>query len=58
MCKYKNSLIAGLILDTSQFTQVGATKLYFTGSGDFNKNMRSYANSKADTQLMNMVYIN
>ena len=49
MCKYKNNPVRRIDIRYISINSVGAAKLYFTGSGDFNKNMRSYANSKGYT---------
>ena len=49
MCKYKNNPVRRIDIRYIPINSVGAAKLYFTGSGDFNKNMRSYANSKGYT---------
>ena len=43
MCKYKNNPVRRIDIRYIPRTSVGAAKLYFTGSGDFNKNMRTYA---------------
>lgn len=45
MCKYKNNPVRRIDIRYIPKNSLGAAKLYFTGSGDFNKNMRSYANS-------------
>ena len=49
MCKYKKNPVRRIDIRYIPINSVGAAKLYFTGSGDFNKNMRSYANSKGYT---------
>jgi DNA polymerase beta len=43
MCKYKNNPVRRIDIRYIPRTSVGAAKLYFTGSGDFNKKMRTYA---------------
>jgi DNA polymerase beta len=45
MCKYKSNPVRRIDIRYIPKNSLGAAKLYFTGSGDFNKNMRSYANS-------------
>lgn len=45
MCKYKNNPVRRIDIRYIPKNSLGAAKLYFTGSGDFNKNMRTYANS-------------
>jgi DNA polymerase beta len=45
MCKYKTNPVRRIDIRYIPKNSLGAAKLYFTGSGDFNKNMRSYANS-------------
>ena len=45
MCKYKSNPVRRIDIRYIARNSLGAAKLYFTGSGDFNKNMRSYANS-------------
>jgi len=45
MCKYKTNPVRRIDIRYIPINSLGAAKLYFTGSGDFNKNMRSYANS-------------
>ena len=45
MCKYKKNPVRRIDIRYISRNSLGAAKLYFTGSGDFNKNMRSYANS-------------
>ena len=49
MCKYKKNPIRRIDIRYISKNAVGSAKLYFTGSGDFNKNMRSFANSKGYT---------
>lgn len=43
MCKYKNSPAMRIDIRYITKSQVPASILYFTGSGEFNKNMRTYA---------------
>lgn len=45
MCKYKKNHVRRIDIRYIPKNSLGAAKLYFTGSGDFNKNMRTYANS-------------
>lgn len=45
MCKYKNNPVRRIDIRYIPKNSLGAAKLYFTGSGDFNKNMRTYANT-------------
>ena len=49
MCKYKTNPIRRIDIRYIPKNSFGSAKLYFTGSGDFNKNMRSFANSKGYT---------
>ena len=43
MCKYQDNPVRRIDIRFIPFTSVGAAKLYFTGSGEFNKNMRTFA---------------
>ena len=43
MCKYKSNPIRRIDIRYIPKNSIAAAKLYFTGSGDFNKNMRTYA---------------
>lgn len=45
ICKYRNNPARRIDIRYIPKNSLGAAKLYFTGSGDFNKNMRTYANS-------------
>ena len=42
-CKYENNPVRRIDIRFIPTECLGASKLYFTGSGDFNKNMRSFA---------------
>jgi DNA polymerase beta len=43
MCKYKSNPVRRIDIRYIPKKSIGSAKLYFTGSGDFNKNMRTYA---------------
>jgi len=43
MCKYKTNPVRRIDIRYIPVSSIGSAKLYFTGSGDFNKNMRTYA---------------
>ena len=43
MCKYKSNPVRRIDIRYIPKNSIAAAKLYFTGSGDFNKNMRTYA---------------
>lgn len=45
MCKYKTNPVRRIDIRYISYNSIGSAKLYFTGSGDFNKNMRTYANN-------------
>ena len=45
MCKFQSNPVRRIDIRYISQNSLGAAKLYFTGNGDFNKNMRSYANS-------------
>jgi DNA polymerase beta len=43
MCKYKTNPVRRIDIRYIPVNSIGSAKLYFTGNGDFNKNMRTYA---------------
>lgn len=49
MCRYKNNFCRRIDIRLVPLDSYGSSLLYFTGSGEFNKNMRSYALKKGYT---------
>ena len=49
MCKYKNNPVRRIDIRYIPKNSIGAAKLYFTGSGEFNKSMRTFALKKGYT---------
>lgn len=49
LCKYKNNPVRRIDIRFIPLNSLGSAMLYFTGSGDFNKNMRSDALKKGYT---------
>ena len=49
MCKFKNNPVRRIDIRYIPRSSLGAALLYFTGSGDFNMNMRGYAVKKGYT---------
>ena len=49
MCKFDNNPVRRIDIRYIPQSSLGAAKLYFTGSGDFNKNMRTFAITKGYT---------
>ena len=46
MCRYKDNPVRRIDIRYIPYSSIGSAKLYFTGSGEFNKNMRTFANKK------------